>query len=134
MGASSDPVSSATPRRLYRQEGQLSADDLAELDQLLPDDVIAHHLRRLETGEGEPWSESSGRPPATYERSDDLSSRRSRRVSWDAAGALGSRKSLRSFDGLARQLGKARNLWREVVAAVVRVPDELEFGLHKTKP
>jgi hypothetical protein len=57
----SDPAPSATPqRKLYRYEGELSAEERAEFDRLLPDDVIAHHLRWLETGEGTPWPESSG--------------------------------------------------------------------------
>ncbi len=47
-------------RRLYRYEGDLSTEELAELDELLPDDVAAHHMRWLETGEGNPWPESSG--------------------------------------------------------------------------
>jgi len=57
----SDPAPSAAPqRRLYRYEEELSAEEVAELDQLLSDEVIAHHLRWLETGEGTPWPESSG--------------------------------------------------------------------------
>ncbi len=55
------PAPSAMPqRRLYRYEGDLSTEELAELDELLPDDVAAHHMRWLETGEGNPWPESSG--------------------------------------------------------------------------
>ncbi|HMI85703.1 MAG TPA: hypothetical protein VK550_16515 [Polyangiaceae bacterium] len=57
----SDSAPSAVPqRRLYQYEEELSAEELAELDELLPDEVIAHHLRWLETGEGAPWPESSG--------------------------------------------------------------------------
>jgi hypothetical protein len=55
----SDPAP-APQRRLFRYEQELSAEEVAELDELLPAEVIAHHLRRLATGEGAPWPESSG--------------------------------------------------------------------------
>jgi hypothetical protein len=54
-------VSDAAPakkRPIYRYD--LASDEIAELGELLPDEVTAHHLRWLETGEGDPWPESSG--------------------------------------------------------------------------
>jgi hypothetical protein len=48
----------ALPTQLHRCAEELTAQELAELEQLLPESVIAHHLRWLETGEGEPWPES----------------------------------------------------------------------------
>ena len=57
----SDSAASAPPhRRLYRLEDELSAEERAELDELLPHEAIAHHLRWLETGEGAAWPELSG--------------------------------------------------------------------------
>ena len=53
---------SAAPKKpaRYRYEGDLTSDEIAELNDVLPDDVTAHHLRWLETGEGDPWPESFG--------------------------------------------------------------------------
>jgi hypothetical protein len=39
---------------------ELTPEERAELDELLPDPVTAHHLKWLENGEGAPWPESSG--------------------------------------------------------------------------
>ncbi len=38
----------------------LTAEDLEAMDGVLPDAMTAAHLRWLETGEGDPWGESSG--------------------------------------------------------------------------
>jgi hypothetical protein len=47
-------------RTQYPYPEELTVVELAALEQALPDDVTAHHLRWLETGEGTPWPESFG--------------------------------------------------------------------------
>ena len=57
----SEPAPAANRKRTqYRYPEELTAAELAELEQTLPDDVTTHHLRWLETGEGTPWPESFG--------------------------------------------------------------------------
>ena len=43
----------AAPRHVYPEP--LTEEDLAAMDEVLPDEVTAAHLRWLETGEGDPW-------------------------------------------------------------------------------
>ena len=56
-----EPAPAQNPKRaLYRFPVELAAEEVTELGEVLPEDVTAHHLRWLETGEGTPWPESSG--------------------------------------------------------------------------
>ena len=57
----SEPAPAAKPKHtLYRFPEELTPEEMTEFETVLPDDVAAHHLRWLETGEGSPWPESSG--------------------------------------------------------------------------
>jgi hypothetical protein len=56
----SEPAPAANRKHtLYRCPEELTPEELAELGEVLPDEVTAHHLRWLETGDGAPWPESS---------------------------------------------------------------------------